>query len=190
MTSQWLSSFWWHMSTLWWHTKWSQYFTLNVSTLCCDPECLHSAGIRTRLSSLWCDPECLPSDAIRRLTKCLLSDGTCLTYAVTRSVYLVQGLWLSTLCWDMDCLLCAVTLTHREDKVSTLWLHTDCLLSDGICLHYDGIVSSLWCQSDLSTLWRLLSTLCMASVHSLVNWKLISGKLFCLNIWTSVLANK
>ena len=94
----------------------------------------------------------------------------CLPYAATRNVYLVQGLGLSsTLCWDMDCLLCAVTLSDKEDNVSTLWLHTDCLLSDGICLYYDGIVSSLWCHPDLSTLWRLVSTLWMASDNIFIN---------------------
>ena len=66
MTSHRLSTFWWHVSTLWWHTKGRQYFTLKVSTLCRDQECLFSAGIRTWLSTLWCDTECLLSDAFRR----------------------------------------------------------------------------------------------------------------------------
>ena len=49
----------------------------------------------------------------------IFSDGMCLRYAASRNVYLVQGLGLCTLSWDMDRLLCAVTLSDKEDNVSS-----------------------------------------------------------------------
>ena len=54
----------------------------------------------------------------------------CLPYAATRNVYLVQGLGLSTLCRDSDCLLYAGTWTVYFVQSPWVIKKTMCLLYD------------------------------------------------------------
>ena len=82
--------------------------------------CLHCAVTQSVYTLQAQRLGCLLYDVTQSVYLLMPSEGRQSVYFLMAHVLLMQLLGVSTLCRDSDCLLCVVTLTHKEDKLSTL----------------------------------------------------------------------